>query len=285
MSELAGRKVYTRAELINRHGLGLSTLESWYRDRADTGHPGAAGKLGRSLVWDAEQWDTWYKDWTDTTGLAALDELAEQTRRSRSTLTRLWDNRANNGHPEPRKKIANTLYWDADEYRRWLQHDYERPDAEERLAQVDFSGRPDDQLTLAQFARVLGIPENTATTYARRPPAGWPAPHVEEKLTSGRMYRRYTRGQAWDYARNHLGQRHPGGGRPAGTTTARSHPYEGDPRLQVAYQALSTAADDERGTLATTLAEHHGGAPGTWARILTAARQHPPTPSGDCAET
>ncbi len=203
MSELAGRPVYTRADLVALHGVSLSSLETWYRERAETGHPEAVGKVGRSLAWDTHEWDTWYADWIDTTGLAAIDTLTELVARSRSTLARLWDERDANGHPLLRKKIGNVQYWDADEYVRWFRH-YEQGADDARRSRVDRSGRPDDQLTLAEFARVLGIPPNTATTYARRPPAGWPEPVIAEELPSGRFRRRYTRQQAWDYARDYL---------------------------------------------------------------------------------
>ncbi|MCE0536077.1 hypothetical protein LWF15_11200 [Kineosporia rhizophila] len=274
MSELAGRPVYTRADLVALHGVSLSSLETWYRERAETGHPEAVGKVGRSLAWDTHEWDTWYADWIDTTGLAAIDTLTELVARSRSTLARLWDERDANGHPLLRKKIGNVQYWDADEYVRWFRH-YEQGADDARRSRVDRSGRPDDQLTLAEFARVLGIPPNTATTYARRPPAGWPEPVIAEELPSGRFRRRYTRQQAWDYARDYLGRRHPGGGRPSGPVVSRSHPYQADPRLALAQDALSSASADERGRLAKRLADEHGGAPGTWARIITAARHHP----------
>ncbi len=275
MSELAGRPVYTRADLIARHGVSLSSLETWYRERAETGHPEAAGKIGRSLAWDAPDWDTWYADWTDTTGLATIDTLTELVARSRSTLARLWDERDGNSHPLPRKKIGNVQYWDVDEYVRWFRR-YEQGADDTRRSRVDRSGRPDDQLTLAEFARVLGIPPNTATTYARRPPAGWPEPVIAEELPSGRFRRRYTRQQAWDYARDYLGRRHPGGGRPSGPSVAREHPYQDDPRLAMAQEALAAASAKARGGLAKQLADEHGGTPGTWARILTAARQNPP---------
>jgi hypothetical protein len=274
MTMLGDRPAYTRADLMARHGLGLSTLESWFRDRAETGHPEAAGKSGRSLVWDAEAWDTWYTGWRDTTGLADIDDLAALVGRSRSTLARLWDQRDTNSHPPTRKRVDGTFYWDPDEYKDWFENVYLA--GADRAARVDFSGNGDDELTPAEFGRVLGLAPNTVTVYMKRPPAGWPQPVIDELLDSGRHRRRYRRRQAWDYAEQHLGQRHPGGGRPVGVVNgARRYPYDGDPRLDIARAALAATPADDQGALPTVLASQHGSTPGTWAGILSAARQHP----------
>jgi hypothetical protein len=274
MTELDGRQVYTRADQMNRYGHGLSTLETWYRDRATTGHPEPVGKIGRALAWDAEEWETWRKGFLDTTGLADFDELAQLVGRSRSTLARLWEQRDTNGHPNFRKRVEGTFYWDPAEYKTWFEDDYLT--GADRAARVDFSGNAGDELTLAEFGRVLGLAPNTVTVYAKRPPAGWPQPVIDERLHSGRHRRRYTRQQAWDYAEQNLGQRHPGGGRPAGATAGtRRYPYDGDPRLQIARTALAETPTEDHSELPTQLASQHGSTPGTWAGILTTARQHP----------
>jgi predicted DNA-binding transcriptional regulator AlpA len=277
MTQLGDRAAYTRADLMARYGLGLSTLEGWYRDRAETGHPQVAGKAGRALAWDAAEWDTWYNTWRDTTGLADFDDLAELVGRSRSTVVRLWAQRDTNGHPATRKRIDGTLYWDPDEYRDWFENEYRTSN---RTAGVDFGGNAADELTLAEFGRLLGLAPNTTTVYAKRPPAGWPEPVIDELLASGRHRRRYTRQQAWDYSEQYLGQRHPGGGRPAGTINgARRYPYEGDPRLDIARAALADTPAENQGSLPMQLASRNGSTPGTWAGILSAARRRPTPPS------
>jgi hypothetical protein len=136
----------------------------------------------------------------------------------------------------------------------------------------------DDELTAAELGRVLGLAPNSITVYVKRPPVGWPEPVIDEVLPgSGRHRRRYLRRQAWEYAEQHLGQRrHSGGGRPAGSTNgARRYPYDGDPRLDIARAALADTPTEDQGVLPTQLAGQHGSTPGTWAGILSSARQNP----------
>lgn len=73
MTELNGRRVYTRAELTALHGISDSTLQSWERHRDTTGYPEPVGTINRGkgvrppLAWDAEEWNTWYSQrLTDT---------------------------------------------------------------------------------------------------------------------------------------------------------------------------------------------------------------------------
>ena len=73
---LNGRTVYTRAHLVQRHPVGLSTLEGWWRDRKSNGHPAAVGKIGRSLAWDALEWDRWYADRDGVGTLVTIDDIA-----------------------------------------------------------------------------------------------------------------------------------------------------------------------------------------------------------------
>jgi predicted DNA-binding transcriptional regulator AlpA len=116
----------------------IATLGGWYRDREQTGHPEAAGKSGRSLAWDAAEWDAWFTGWRDTTGLVDLDALAALVGRSRATLAHLWEQRDTNGHPAPHKRIDGAFYWDPTEYRTWFENEY--PIAGDRALAVDFSG-------------------------------------------------------------------------------------------------------------------------------------------------
>lgn len=291
--ELDGRRVYTRADLMAAHQLGLSTLESWYRERDVTGHPEAVGKIGRSLAWDAREWDAWNAERTDTTGLADLEHLAQLVQRSRATLAHLWEQRAGNGHPEPAKRIEGTRYWNQDTYLMWFRTVHLAAgngtgDVDPRAGSgpgrqqapgVDYSGNPQDLLTLAELGRVLGLGPTTVSGYAGRPPQGWPEPDEYQQHPDGRIYRRrYRRHRAWDYDqyRQQQLQGRPAAGRPAGSRNgARRYPYDGDPRMHIARQALAATASHDQPALATQLAREHGSAPGTWAAILTAARQHP----------
>lgn len=261
-----GRRVYARSELAALHGLGRSTLERWYRDRAETGHPEAVATLGRALVWDAEAWQAWYDRIRETDDLVSLDDIAARHRFSRATAARLWDQRADNGHPAWAKRVGRVLYWRAAEYDAWYA-DYRRA----RGPQVRGGGDPDERVTLAQAARILGMDPTSITMYPKRPPEGWPEPVEVEQLPSGRLRRWYTRGQILRYAR----ERRVGGGRPSGPRVERRFPYDGDARLDIARRALRGTASGEQAGLAARLAAENGGTAGTWATILTVARQHP----------
>jgi hypothetical protein len=41
-------------------GVPRSTLEGWYRDRARTGHPEKAGRIGRTDYWYEDEWTDWH---------------------------------------------------------------------------------------------------------------------------------------------------------------------------------------------------------------------------------
>ena len=38
-----------------------STASTWYRDRARTGHPEKAGRIGRTDYWYEDEWTAWYE--------------------------------------------------------------------------------------------------------------------------------------------------------------------------------------------------------------------------------
>ncbi|MCX5115118.1 hypothetical protein OOK13_43100 [Streptomyces sp. NBC_00378] len=65
-----------------------------------------------------------------------------------------------------------------------------------------------------------------------------------------------------------------GGGRRAGEPQGprKAHPYEGDPRLQTAADALATAGDTPISRIAAGLAHQHGGSARTWERFLARTR-------------
>ncbi|MBW8487542.1 hypothetical protein [Actinomadura parmotrematis] len=190
MTTLDGRRVYTRAELMEAHGLGRSTLEKWYRERAANGHPEAAGTVGSQLVWDAAEWDGWHagRGAADVPpGLASRDDLAARHGVGRHRLKALWADRASNGHPEPARRHGRALYWDEVAWLTW----YEALPAPEEA--------PDDLVTLAEAARILGLAQSSVTVYVKRPPAGWPEPALEEPLGGGRVRRFYRRADVLKY--------------------------------------------------------------------------------------
>ena len=132
---------------------------------------------------------------------------------------------------------------------------------------------PDDLLNDEEAAEILGVEPGTVRSYAARGylPAGrtlyrirvWPRHDIEHRRD------------------NPTGQG-KGGGRPPGAEHGprKAHPYEGDPRLSLAAEALNTDADTPRHHIAATLAQHHGGSARTWERLLSQARRTPPPRTG-----
>jgi hypothetical protein len=56
---IGGRPVISRADMQAR-GVGRSTVDGWYRDRAVTGHPEKAGRIGRTDYWFEDEWTAWH---------------------------------------------------------------------------------------------------------------------------------------------------------------------------------------------------------------------------------
>ncbi|MFF2852941.1 DNA-binding protein [Streptomyces sp. NPDC058001] len=125
---------------------------------------------------------------------------------------------------------------------------------------------PDDLLNDEETATLLGVAASTVRAYATQGylPRGttvysvrvWPRRNIDER-------------------RNNPPGQGKGGGRPPGTAKGprKAHPYEGDPRLHTAAEALSTAEDAPRHHLAAALAHQHGGSTRTWERLLAQAGQ------------
>ncbi|MGW9440599.1 hypothetical protein [Streptomyces sp. NPDC055607] len=62
MKSIDGRPHANRDDLAERSGYSRPTLAAMWRDRETNGHP-AAQRIDRVLYWDAEEWDTWFKDY------------------------------------------------------------------------------------------------------------------------------------------------------------------------------------------------------------------------------
>lgn len=194
MTFLDGRRVYTRADLMAERGIGRSTLEKWFRERAGNGHPEPVGTVGSQKVWDAGAWDTWFEARTSEdvpAGLLTRDELSERHGLSRHRLKQLWGERVENGHPAPARQVGKALYWDDAEWSAWY--------AGHMAQETRPDESPDDLVTLAEAARILGLAQSSATVYAKRPPAGWPTPAREEQLGGGRVRRLYRRSDVLAY--------------------------------------------------------------------------------------
>jgi hypothetical protein len=50
----------SRADMAAR-GVPKTTVDGWYRDRARTGHPEKAGRIGRTDYWFEDEWTAWHK--------------------------------------------------------------------------------------------------------------------------------------------------------------------------------------------------------------------------------
>ncbi|MCD0450537.1 hypothetical protein LO762_15255 [Actinocorallia sp. API 0066] len=198
----------TRADLMARYGLGRSTLEKWFRERAANGHPEPDGSLGNRLTWDADVWHAWYTAREAAPavpeGLLSRDGLAGRHGLSRHALKELWADREANGHPEPALVQGKALYWDAQEWASWHSALLLSSAASGKGTASDA-----DLITLAEAGRLLGLASGSVTVYASRPPKGWPSPVTEEPLRGGRTRRLYRRGDVLAY--RDAKRRDPGG--------------------------------------------------------------------------
>jgi hypothetical protein len=52
--------VISRADMAAR-GVPSTTVDGWYRDRARTGHPEKAGRIGRTDYWYEDEWTAWHQ--------------------------------------------------------------------------------------------------------------------------------------------------------------------------------------------------------------------------------
>lgn len=122
---------------------------------------------------------------------------------------------------------------------------------------------PDDLLDDKEAAALLGVTPGTVRAYATQGyiPAG-------TTVYSLRLWTRRSIQTRLD-APLRQGQ---GGGRPAGTSgPTKAHPYEGDPRLALAAEALKSAPHLPQTRLAQALADEHSGSTRTWERLLAQA--------------
>jgi hypothetical protein len=57
---LNGRPVISRANMAAQ-GVPRTTVDAWYRNRARTGHPEKAGRIGRTDYWYKDEWTAWHQ--------------------------------------------------------------------------------------------------------------------------------------------------------------------------------------------------------------------------------
>ena len=70
-----GRPVISRTDMAAR-GVPPSTASVWYRDRAATGHPEKAGRIGRTDYWYEDEWTAWRRGYQQ----GKLDSLTQVDR-------------------------------------------------------------------------------------------------------------------------------------------------------------------------------------------------------------
>lgn len=198
-----------------------------------------------------------------------LISRAEQTARtgmSPQRLSALYAERAHNGMPEPVDRVNRVLYWDETEWTAW--HDAYQLAKRTRLSPVDTTGDPDDLVTAAEAARILGYSSHkTIHAYLRAHPGYFPDPDTTEELPSGRTRRFWLRRTIWAFAHSRDIR---GGARPEGTGPTPQPLYSQHPLLPATRRALHN--DPQIST--KTLAEHLTIPEYTARRLLTAARDY-----------
>ena len=271
MTEFDGHRVYTLAEMEEVSGLSTSSLEKFYRARADNGHPDYIGRVGRNLVWDADEWDAWNTRRKEAAAEAeaalasmiGFPQIAEKYGISEREAKTLWDLHEHNGHPLPDAVRARIHLWKPERIDAFYTN---RPKDTGPLGR---GGNPEDRITLTEAARVMGVEPKSITNYPKRPPGGWPDPIEEELSPGGMTIRRYRRGDIWDYMDGGPPART---GRPVGAIEGKDYMYQGDERLNQARTALQETPESQHSELPRRLADKYGGTPGTWSHILTTAR-------------
>ncbi|MEU5666535.1 helix-turn-helix domain-containing protein [Streptomyces longwoodensis] len=122
---------------------------------------------------------------------------------------------------------------------------------------------PDDLLNDEEAAALLGVTPSTVRAYASQ--------NYLPRGTTVYSLRLWTRKDI-ETRRDTPPRQGQGGGRPLGTSGPhKAHAYEGDPRLRIAAEALTTSPDTPRTHLAAALAEQHGSSTRTWERLLAQA--------------
>ncbi|MFF1794317.1 hypothetical protein ACFVXQ_08820 [Kitasatospora sp. NPDC058263] len=214
----------------------------------------------------------------DGTRFVTRPELRAATGLSDATLFRLWAERDTNGHP-PAATIDGLMHWPLRIWRGWYaDHQAAGQKARNVESRPVASGRRDELIPPAEFAKILGHRDTTTLSRwlkdapANYPP-GFPEPDAWTELTTRRRpeWKRH-RAEAFAKVAPTRGSR---GGRRTGGGRALAHPYQGDPRLDIARRLL-----DEHPGLSipelTALARAEADTPAsepTWRRIIEAARQ------------
>lgn len=196
-----GGPVISREDLIRELGLGRSTAEAWYRNRATNGHPEPVLIVGRQLYFDEHDLIAWARArqappaeriTRDGRVLVTRVELSRLTGLSVSALATLYSQRAGSGHPEVSHRDGRTLYFDEADALEW--HQARRAHSAAGLAPVDRIGGPDELVDRAAAAKLLGYSgPKVIDSYRARNPGSFPEPDATEPL-------RWRRATLWTFA-------------------------------------------------------------------------------------
>ncbi|MEY9937618.1 hypothetical protein [Streptacidiphilus sp. MAP5-3] len=193
---------------------------------------------------------------------------------SESTLQNLWTDRENNGHP-PAETINGVMHWDGAVWVPWHREFQRQRAIAATTNEPRFDGDPDEEVAPAEAARICGFADSsTVSGYVKNPPAGWPEPDGWDELPTRRRPR-WKRWRLWAYVSERPGRGHAGG-RPKGRK-ALAYPYQGDPRLTLAREALAQhpgLANAELIPLLQSQTERDYSRT-VWTLILKSARENP----------
>ena len=210
------------------------------------------------------------KDWVNRTQLGADHGV------SRSTLDRLWRDRASNHHPNP-VRYDGVMHWHSPTWGRWYADHQQHTTAEAQpLPHSAHGGDPNELIGPAEFSRILRHKDNSWVSKAAvAPPTGFPEPDSWGDPVNRRRPK-WTRHRAEHYASTRHTQQRPRGRR-TGSRNAPAHPYAGDPRLTLARRILAEHPDERTARHIERLQQLSDtpSSASTWTKILQTARQHP----------
>lgn len=199
----APRHLTSRSELAARTGEREHTLYKWWRDRQRNGHPEGLEIDGQWHV-DEIEWRRWRAAYgadrreVDGRTLATVTELARLSGEPEATLNRWYAGRQVNGHP-PGIRRDGRRYVDLERWQAW--HREHKKQLKGGLTPVDRTGDPDELLSSAQVAHVLGLAGSaTVNSYVGR--GQFIEPDQVEETPAGRKRRFWRRRRIWEYAEN-----------------------------------------------------------------------------------
>lgn len=122
---------------------------------------------------------------------------------STSTLSALYVQRSQNGHPSAvwADPVRGALYFDEEEALSWCNARRNRPLSVQARRPVDRTGNPDDLVTMAEAARMLGYHgPATIRSYRNRFSGYFPPPDAISLVRKRRGRELWRRSSIWGFA-------------------------------------------------------------------------------------